>query len=183
MSPYSDMGVRATPPPTNLGGLPLSIVDLNPCPTPCYPTVQNPCTRHVGSGGRKCRKCRSSAERNSAESALTAPKLDRPSLSFGAGADSAESAESAGKSKELFESLRPETNVTPHSDAGLGTIHSGEPDAYQQPLTTNTPYLRDFPTTHETMFLKHNVTDSAISAEASAISRRISAISPRPRQS
>ena len=39
--------------------------------------------------------------RNCTESALTAPKLHRPSLSFGSGADSAGSAESAGKTKTL----------------------------------------------------------------------------------
>ena len=113
---------------------------------------------------------------NCAEYALTAPKLDRPSLSFGTGADSADS---AGKSKQLFEGLRPKNYVTPCSDAGPGTIHSGEPDAYRQPFTTNTSYVRVFPTTHEAVFLNHNVADSDISAEASAISRRISAISPR----
>ena len=116
---------------------------------------------------------------NGAEYALTAPKLDRPSLSFGTGADSADSAESAGKSKQLFQGLRPKYYVTPCSDAGPGTIHSGEPDAYRQPFTTNISYVRVFPTTHEAIFLNHNVADSDVSAEASAISRRISAISPR----
>ena len=95
----------------------------------------------------------------------------------GTGADSADSAESAGKLKKLFEGLRPKNNLTPCSDAGPGTVHS---DYSQQLFTTNIPYLWVFRTTHEAMFLNHNVTDSAISAEVSDISRRISDISPRP---
>ena len=111
---------------------------------------------------------------NGAESALTAPKLDRPSLSFGTGADSADS---AGKLKKLFEGLRPKNNLTPCSDAGSGTAHS---DYSQQLFTTNIPYLWVFRTIHEVMFLKQHGTDSAISAEVCDISRRISDISPRP---
>ena len=57
-----------TPPPTNLGQLPFSIVDLSPGPTPCYAIAQHSCARHVGNGGkwckwcRRCRWCRSGAE-------------------------------------------------------------------------------------------------------------------------
>ena len=112
------------------------------------------------------------------------PKLDRPSLSFGTG----QLWQKWQKWQEnSIKRLSPKNNVTPYPDTGSGTIHSGLPDAYQNPLATKTANPQAFPTTSENVFLKRSVGDtakikssSAISLPTSAISRPISAISFHP---
>ena len=99
------------------------------------------------------------------------PKLDRPSLSFGSG----QLWQKWQKWQEnSIKRLSPKNNVTPYPDTGSGTIHSGLPDAYQNPLATKTANPQAFPTTSENVFLKRSVGDSAISRPASAISLRSS---------
>ena len=104
------------------------------------------------------------------------PKLDRPSLSFGSGQLWQKWQKWQEKS---IKRLRPKQRH-PVSHDGESTIHSGEPDAYQQPFTTNTPHPRSFPTTSENVFLKRSVGDSAKIISSSAISQPLSAISFHP---